>query len=51
MPYRVTATGLKDTRPFYVYSYGFPLNPAKTVQSITLPSNENVKLLAVTLAN
>lgn len=51
MPYRMTASGLKDARTFYVYSYGFPLNAAKTVKSVTLPSNENVKLFAVTLAN
>jgi hypothetical protein len=51
MAYRTMASGLKDTRPFYVYSYGFRLDHAKTVQSLTLPDNANVKLLAVTLAN
>ncbi len=51
MPYRLLANGTKDTRTFYVYRYGFPLQAAKTVQSLTLPTNENVKLLAVTLAN
>jgi hypothetical protein len=47
--YRNTADAEKDPRPFYVYSYGFPLNPQKTVQSLTLPDNDSVKLLAVTL--
>jgi hypothetical protein len=51
MAYRTMASGQKDTRPFYVYSYGFRLDHAKTVQSLTLPDNANVKVLAVTLAN
>lgn len=51
MPYRNVANGAQDTRPFYVYSYGFDLNPAKTVKSLTLPNNPYVKILAVTLAN
>jgi hypothetical protein len=32
-----------------VYGYTFALNPAKTVQSITLPANRNVVVLAVDL--
>ena len=51
MPYRLTANGAKDTRTFYVYSYGFRLDPAKTAQSVTLPNNESVKILAVSLAD
>ncbi|MBC8103408.1 MAG: hypothetical protein H7Z41_12585 [Cytophagales bacterium] len=51
MPYRNLANGVRDPRTFYAYSYGFPLNPAKTVKSLTLPGNANVKVLAVTLAN
>ena len=49
--YRLTANGAKDTRPFYVYGYGFALDPAKTVQSVTLPKNPFVKILALSLAN
>ena len=49
MPYRNTADAAKDPRTFYAYSYGFPLDSAKTVQSVTLPNNDNIKLLAVTL--
>ena len=51
MPYRVLATGEKDPRTFCVYSYGFTLDPTKTVKSLTLPDNGNVKILAVTLAD
>ena len=51
LPYRLTADGVKDTRTFYVYGYGFHLDPAKTVKSVTLPNNPFVKVLAVSLAN
>jgi hypothetical protein len=50
MPYRVTGNGARDPRTFTLYSYGFPLNPAKTVKSVTLPNNPYVKIAAVTLA-
>ena len=51
MPYRNMADGTREDRTFYAYSYGFNLNPAKTVKSITLPDNQYVKILAITLAN
>lgn len=51
MPYRLLADGSKDPRTFYVYGYGFALNPAKTVKSVTLPNNQFVKLFALSLAN
>lgn len=50
-PYRLTARGVKDPRSFYVYSYGFKLDGAKTVQSLTLPDNANLKVFALSLAN
>ncbi|MBV9868791.1 MAG: hypothetical protein JO316_25820 [Abitibacteriaceae bacterium] len=50
MAYRNMANGAKDPRTFHAYSYGFNLNPAKTVKSLTLPNNPNVKILAITLA-
>lgn len=50
-PYRLSAQGARDPRTFYVYSYGFKLDGTKTVKSVTLPDNENVKLFAVSLAN
>ncbi|BDI32541.1 hypothetical protein CCAX7_45920 [Capsulimonas corticalis] len=51
MAYRNLATGEKDPRTFYAYSYGFSLNHDKTVKSITLTNNPSVRLLAATLAN
>jgi ABC-type transport system involved in multi-copper enzyme maturation permease subunit len=49
MPYRISNSGTKDDRPFYLYGYSFALNPAKTVQSLTLPNNRDVVVLAATL--
>ena len=51
MAYRNLADGTKDGRPFYVYSYGFALDHAKTVKSLYLPNNPYVKILAISLAN
>jgi RHS repeat-associated protein len=49
MAYRDLANGSTDNRTFYLYGYKFPLNPAKTVSSLTLPSNSNVELVGATL--
>jgi len=48
MPYRDSSGGT-DGRPFYLYHYSFTLNPSKTVQSVTLPNNPDVVVLAATL--
>jgi subtilase family serine protease len=48
MPYRDSAAG-PDNRVFYLYHYSFAINSAKTVQSVTLPSNRDVVVLAATL--
>ena len=48
MPYRDNGDGSKDPRTFYAYSYGFSLDPAKTVRSLSLPADDSVKLLAAT---
>jgi len=48
--HRNTSTGAADNRTFYLYRYSFPLNNGKTVSTVTLPNNANVKVLAVTLA-
>ena len=45
----ISPMGPKDNRTFYLYGYSFALNPAKTVQSITLPNQANVKMLAIDL--
>lgn len=49
MGYRDTANGGRDSRSFHLYNYAFALNNAKTVQSVQLPNNANVEVLAMTL--
>ena len=49
MDYRNDATGTRDARPFYAYSYAFPLDKTKTVASLTLPSNPYLKIIGVSL--
>lgn len=49
MPYRNLSTGARDNRTFNLYQYSFALNSAKMVQSLKLPSNANVAVVAVTL--
>ena len=49
MPYRLTGDGSKDGRTFYAYVYTFKLDPSKRARSITLPSNRDVLVLAITL--
>lgn len=49
LPYRDTSSGGRDSRTFYLYNYKFNLNNAKTVQSIQLPNNANVQIMAMTL--
>jgi hypothetical protein len=45
--YRNTATG-KDGRPFHVFSASVPLTAGKTLQSLTLPSNGQLHVFAIT---
>lgn len=47
---RVMGDGTLDARPFSLYSYGFALDPNKTVKSLTLPNNPNIKIAGVSLA-
>jgi hypothetical protein len=49
MPYRLTSTGAKDARTFYLYGYSLAINSAKTVKSLTLPKTRNVVILAIDL--
>ncbi len=49
MPYRNAASGVKDNRTFLLYGYSFNLDSSKTVSSIVLPANSNVKVFAVTM--
>ena len=50
MPYRLGSDGSQQTAygPFYVYAYSVPVNPAKILKSLTLPSTRNVVVLAIT---
>lgn len=49
MDYRNESDGSKDESTCYVFGYFFKLNPTKTVKSVTLPDNSNVKIFAMTL--
>jgi hypothetical protein len=51
VPYRITSSGTRDNRTFWIYGYSLPVNSAKTVQSLTLPNNRNVVILAVDVSN
>jgi len=47
MTYRNTSSGGESTGTFDLYGYSFAINSAKTLKSITLPSNRNVVVLGV----
>jgi hypothetical protein len=49
MAYRNFDNGTKDKRTFNLYAYRFALKVTKVVQSITLPNDPDVLLLAATL--
>jgi hypothetical protein len=50
MPYRNTPAGQDAVLgPFYVYGYTLETNPAKQIASITLPTNADVKILAMNI--
>jgi hypothetical protein len=52
LAYRDLNNGTQQTlsNPFHVYGYSFELNPDKTVASITLPNNSDIKVLAIDVA-
>jgi len=50
MAYSDTAAGGRTAGTYYLYHYAFALNSAKTVASLTTPSNPEVILVAATLA-
>jgi flagellar assembly factor FliW len=41
--------GEKDSNPFNAFAYSFSLDNSKTVRSVSLTSNRNVVVLAMTL--
>jgi hypothetical protein len=49
MPYRDTSSGGGDARTFNLYGYAFVTDKSKTVNSITLPNDSRVKILAIGL--
>ena len=49
MAYRNFDNGTKDQRTFNLYLHQLVLSPTKTVQSVTLPNNPKVLVLAATL--
>lgn len=52
LPYRNNSGGSKDLNTAVnLYDYTLPLDQTKTVKTLTLPSNGNVLLFGVTLAN
>jgi hypothetical protein len=50
MPYRDVNNGATNNSTFYLYGYEFPLNNAKTAESLALPNNPNVVFLGIALA-
>jgi hypothetical protein len=49
MEYRIQSDGSKDENAFYIYRYSFDLDSGKTLQSLKLPDNDNIKIFALTL--
>jgi len=47
MAYLVTPTGATQNEVVYLYGYSLAINSAKTVESLTLPANRNVIILAL----
>lgn len=48
-PLRNSRNGAQDAQPLYLFGYNFALNRAKTAQSLTLPNNRDVVILAATM--
>jgi alpha-mannosidase len=51
VPYRLNADGSKDSGKFYGYAYTFTLDSNKQVRSLSVPSNRDVLVLALTLVS
>jgi alpha-mannosidase len=49
LPYRLVSDGSQDSNPFHIHAYSFTLDAGKEVRSITLPSNRDVLVFAMTL--
>ncbi|HEY3863716.1 MAG TPA: protease pro-enzyme activation domain-containing protein [Verrucomicrobiae bacterium] len=51
MPYRLSTSGSQEGPTVYLFGYTFPLASGNVVQSLTLPNNGNMEVVAVTLSN
>lgn len=49
MDYRDQADGTRDDSPYTIYGYTFSLDSSRSVKSLVLPDNQNVKVFALTL--
>jgi hypothetical protein len=47
--YRDTSSGTRDNRTFHVYGYTLTASSSKTIASLTLPNDTNVRLLGIEL--
>ena len=50
MAYRIVPGGATQNGPWHAYGYSLALNPAKRIQSVALPNNRNVIVLAMSLS-
>jgi hypothetical protein len=50
-PYLNTASGGTDATTNHIYSYGYTLPEGKTLESITLPNNPNVRIFGAALSD
>ena len=44
-------SGVRTTRPTYLYGYNFSLNTSKSVLSVALPNNSDIKILAMAMGS
>jgi hypothetical protein len=51
MPYRNQGDGTRDSRSVYLYSYSRAIPQGKTLKSITLPTNQNVRILDIKMGS
>jgi hypothetical protein len=50
MPHRIKAGQGIDGPPVRLFGYSLPLDPARTIRSVTLPNDTRIEVYAITLA-
>jgi hypothetical protein len=50
-PYRNQGDGTRDSRSVYLYSYSRAIPQGKTLKSVTLPTNQNVRILDIKMGS